>query len=129
MSLPHADGPSIELGPYERFVLLNDRLSLVCGAGLDSNPRATITWRAPNGTTIANTHRHILENGPEIVRLNFTHAVKSDSGVWKCNIHVMAPEKHTVSDGKIGDIVRDVSIGKEIMHNIRLTIVSKRFIS
>ena len=55
-------------GPTQRYILLGDRLSLVCGSVLDSNPQATITWIAPDETTIVDNARHGLENGPEIVR-------------------------------------------------------------
>ena len=68
------DGPSFRIqGPTQHYVLLNGTLSFVCGIGLDSNPRATITWTAPDGTTVADNARYVLENGPDIVRVNFTN--------------------------------------------------------
>ena len=76
-------------GPTERYVLLGDPLSLVCGTGLDNNPQATITWTASDATVITvNIGRCTLENGPEIVRLNFSTTVMSDNGVWRCNVMV-----------------------------------------
>ena len=72
----------MESGPTQRYVLLGDPLSLVCGRGLDSNPQATVIWTAPDGTSILDNARYDLENGPGIVRLNFTRTILSDDGVW-----------------------------------------------
>ena len=63
---------------------MGDSLSLICGTGLDSNPQATITWTAPDGTIIMDTARYDLDNGLDIVRLNFTHTILSDAGIWRC---------------------------------------------
>ena len=87
-----ADPPSFNEGPTHCYVhvLLGDSISLVGGTGLDINPQATITWTAPSGTTVAvmNNDRYHLENGPEIVRLNITNTVLSDSGIWRCDATV-----------------------------------------
>ena len=111
------------LGPLQRYVLLGDRLSLVCGTGLDSNPPATITWTAPDGTTIVDNARYDLENGPEIVRLNFTHTILSDNGIWVCDVRVTS-RQDIVSNGSL--IQQDPTvIGIPIVHNIRLNVIGK----
>ena len=119
-----ADGPSlIQQGPAQRYVLLNDSLSLVCGTGLDSNPQATITWMAPDGTTIMDNARYDLENGTDFVRLNFTHTILSDTGTWRCSIVVMS-EQYIVSDGVL--VRQDSSrIGEAINVDIQLTVISE----
>ena len=113
-----------ELGPTQRYVLLGDSLSLDCGTGLDSNPQATITWTAPDGTTVMDNARHSLDNGPEIVRLNFTYTILSDAGVWTCDVRVES-ERYLVSNGSL---IREDSgiIGMPIQLNIELTIISKQ---
>ncbi|MCG8623360.1 MAG: hypothetical protein MJE68_15380 [Proteobacteria bacterium] len=67
-------------GPTKQFVRLGDKASLVCGTGLDSNPQATITWTAPDRTTIVDNinARYDKENGPTFGRRNSTNATKSD---------------------------------------------------
>ena len=98
---PLADGPSLELGLVQYYVLLDDPLSsLVCGTGLDSNPQATITWTAPDQTIIMDSSRYSLQNGPDIVRLNFTHTLLSDAGMWRCNIRTES-DQHVVSNGSL----------------------------
>ena len=93
------DAPSFTTeGPTQRYVLLGDSLSLLCGTGLDSNPAATINWTAPDMTTIMDNARYDLENGPEIVRLNFTHTISSDTGVWVCEATAVS-DKDIVNDG------------------------------
>ena len=47
---------------------------------------ADVVWTAPDGMTISDNARYDLENRPDIVRLNFTHTVKSDTGVWRCDV-------------------------------------------
>ena len=118
------DGPTFQMqGPTQRYVLINNTLSLICGTGLDSNPQATITWMAPDGTTIMDNARYDLENGPEIVRLNFTHTILSDTGTWKCRVVVMS-EQYIVSGGML---VRQDSarIGELVTVDIELTVISE----
>ena len=124
-----SDGSSFKSdGPTQistqHYVLLGDSLSLVCGRGLDSNPQATITWIATDGATVIDSARFELENGPEIVRLNFTYADRSDYGVWTCEINVTS-ERHTVNnDGKLiskGEAV----IGSPIRHKFLVIIISE----
>ena len=120
----HVDGPTfLTRGPTQRYVLLNDSLSLVCGTGLNSNPQATITWTAPDDTTIMDNARYDLENGPDIVRLNFTHTIVGDNGVWRCVASVES-EQYIVSDGRLVQSDPAV-IGVPLEHNIQLTIISK----
>jgi hypothetical protein len=114
-----ADPPSfVTEGPTERYVLLGEPLSLVCGTGLDSNPQATITWTAPDGTTIVDNNRYDLENGPAIVRLNFTNTIMTDSGLWQCMVTVTSG-RYIVSGGdllvfqdqaNIGSITREIQL-------------------
>ena len=113
------------LGPLQRYVLLGDSLSLVCGTGLDSNPQASVTWTAPDGTTIVNNARYDLENGPKIVRLNFTYTISSDNGTWVCDVRVTS-RQDVVSDGIL--VQQDPTvIGTPIVRNIRLNIICKCF--
>ena len=84
----------------QRYLLLGDSLSLVCGTGLDSNSQATITWTGPDGTTIMDNARYDLDNGPDIVRLNFTHTILSDAGTWRCDVTVRS-EINTVNGGRL----------------------------
>ena len=71
----------------------------MCGTGLDSS-QATITWTAPDGTTIMNNARYNLEDGSDIVRLNVTDAVMSDTGVWRCVVNTIS-ENYIVSEGRL----------------------------
>ena len=120
---PLADGPSLELGPVQYYVLLDDPLSLVCGTGLDSNPRATITWTAPDQTIIMDSSRYSLQNGPDIVRLNFTHTLLSDTGMWRCNIRTES-DQHVVSNGSLVRL-DSMTIGTPIQHDIELIVIGE----
>ena len=120
-----SDGPSFKtIGPTQSYVLLNGGLSLVCGTGLDSNPQATITWTAPDGTTIMDNAQYDLENGPDIVRLNFTHTVMNNTGMWRCDITVRS-ERYFVSDGELV-IGPPAVIGTPIQYDIQLTVIGKQ---
>ena len=109
-------------GPLRSYVLLNDSLSLVCGTGLESNPQATITWTAPNGTTIVDSARYDLENGPLFVRLNFTHTLPSDNGVWICWILVESEQDVVIDE----QLTRTDSspIGQTVV-NIELVVIGE----
>ena len=98
--------------------------SLVCGRGLDSNPQATITWTAPDQTTIVDNARYDLENGPDIVRLNFTRTILSDSGIWTCEV-IMRSERHVVSSE--GELIRggQAVIGTPLRHQFMLTVIGE----
>ena len=104
-------------------MLLGSRLSLVCGIGLDSNPLATITWTAPSGSMIMDNARFDLENGRGIVRLNFTHTIMSDNGVWRCNVTVRS-DKYVASDGNLVLEQREV-IGTPLQYDIQLTVIGE----
>ena len=103
--------------------MLGDSLSLVCGAGLDSNPQATITWTAPDGTTVMDNARFDLENGPSIARLNFTNTILADSGFWKCNTTVIS-EQHIVSNGSLV-LMSPTLLGEPDIYSIQLIVISK----
>ena len=126
----HLDGPSFSSGgptqtPTQRFVLLGDSLSLVCGTGLDSNPQASITWTAPDGTTIImDNARYDLENGPNIVRLTITHTVLSDTGIWLCEATVWSDRYNIVSNGSLVLGERTV-IGTPIQHEFMVTLIGQ----
>ena len=109
-------------GPSQRYVLLGDSLSLLCGTGLDSNPPATITWTAPDGTTVMDNARYDLENGPEVVRLNFTNTISNDTGVWACEATAIS-EKYIVSNGQL--VRQDNAVIGTATVNIQLTVISK----
>ena len=121
-----SDGPAFEhLGPTQQYTLLGDTsLSLVCGTSLDSNPKATVTWTAPDGTAIVvENARYRLDNGPNIVRLNFTQVFSDDIGVWGCHVTVRS-EKYIVVNGSL--VLKEESvIGSAIHHSIQLIAVSK----
>ena len=113
----------MELGPTQRYVLLGDPLSLVCGRGLDSNPQADVAWTAPDGmTTISDNARYDLENGPDVVRLNFTSTVMSDTGVWRCIVSVMS-DRHIVSDGRL--VLQDQALIGLISVNVQIIIIGE----
>ena len=118
----YVDGPILTPGPLRRYVLLNDSLSLVCGTGLDSNPQASVTWMAPDGMTIMDNARYDLENGPRFVRLNFTHTIPSDSGIWKCRILVES-EQYVANDGQL--VRQDPSPIGQTMVDIELVFIGK----
>ena len=109
-------------GPTERYVLFGDPLSLVCGTGLDSNPQAIVIWTAPDGTTIMDNDRYDLENGPEIVRLNFTNTIMGDNGLWKCVVTVTSG-RYIVSSGNL--IFQDQAIIGSVTRDIQLTVIGE----
>ena len=112
-------------GSTEHYVLLGDPLSIVCGTGLDSNPQATIAWIASDTSRITmNMGRYTLDNGPEIVRLNFSIALMSDNGVWMCEVLVMS-SRHIVSGGQL--VVQDSALIGSITQNIQLTVIGELY--
>jgi hypothetical protein len=122
-----ADGPSFRFDgpqqiPTQVYVLLGNPLSLVCGRGLESNPNATITWTGSDGTTIMDTLRYDLENGPDIVRLNFTRTIMSDNGMWLCEIEVTS-QRHALDNNGDLIIVGPEVIGQRLRHQFQLTII------
>ena len=120
-----ADGPSLALGPAQHYVLLGDSASLVCGTGLDrGNPQATITWTAPNGTTILDNNRINIVNGPDTVRLNFSHTLPSDAGVWRCDIKTESESDKYLADDNIFVQTNVTTIGAQIQSDIELMIIS-----
>ena len=110
--------------PIQCYVLFNDRLSLVCGSGLDSNPSATVTWTAPDHTVITDNARYDLENGPEIVRLNFTRTIMDDSGTWRCFVTVRSQRHILGSDGTLVLTAPQV-IGTTLVQEILLTVIGE----
>ena len=118
------DGPSFRIpAPTQRYVLLNDSLSLVCGTGLENNPQANVTWMAPDGTIIMNGARYNLESGPQIVRLNLTQTTFKDSGTWKCEL-IVESEYYGVSNGRLSPFDSSV-IGEPLEVDIQLTIIGR----
>ena len=111
-------------GPTQYYALLNDSLSLICGTGLDSNPRANITWTAPDGTTVMSDSRYHLENGPDTVRLNIANTSLYDSGMWQCEITVES-EQHIVNNGKLLNISDPMLIGAPINRKLQVVIIGK----
>ena len=104
---------------------MNDSLSLVCGTGLDSNPQASITWTAPDGTTVMDNARYDLEDGSDIVRLNFTHTILSDTGIWRC-VATVRSESHFVSSSDWRLVLgQEAVIGSPIQHDIQLIVIGK----
>ena len=113
--------------PTQRYVLLGNPLSLVCGRGLDSNPATSITWRGPNSVEIMDNARYDLENGTEVVRLNFTRTIPSDTGIWTCEVTVRS-ERHIVnSEGNL--VAAAVAIiGVPIRHAFMVTVIGTTII-
>ena len=111
------------LGPSQYYVLLGNRVSLVCGTDLDSNPQATITWTAPNGTTVTvmDNARYDLENGLDIVRLNSNRTLLSDAGMWRCDIRTES-DQYIENNGNLvqGNVT---VIGAPIQRDIKLIII------
>ena len=129
IELKIADGPSFQADgptqmPTQHYAILGDHSSLICGRGLDSNPQATITWTAPDGTAVMDSTRYDLENGPDIVRLNLSRTSLSDNGVWVCELVVIS-ERHVVNNG--GVLVKGAlaMIGTPLRHQFRLTVIGE----
>ena len=116
-----SDGPTQM--PTQRYVLLGNHLSLVCGRGLDSNPEASITWTAPDGTTIMDNDRYDLESGRDIVRLNFTRTIPGDTGIWTCDV-IVRSRRHIVSDGRLV-LGEKAVIGIPIRHQFMVTVIGE----
>ena len=122
MHMKLLDGPTfVELGPTQRYVLLGEHLSLVCGTGLESNPQATITWTAPDGTTIMDNARYDLDNGPNVVELNITHTLSSDTGMWLCEA-IVRSERYVASNGTLV-LVEQAIIGTPIQHQLMVIVI------
>ena len=128
----YSDGPSFYLGgpsekPTQNNVSLGDPLSLVCGTGLESNPQATITWTAPDGSTLMNNvnDRYTVENGPEIVRLNISGTVLNDNGMWLCEVLVTS-DRHIARNGTLV-LAEQTVIGIPIIHQFVVTLSAGEF--
>ena len=68
--------------------------------------------------------RYDLDNGPDIVRLNFTHTILDDTRIWRC-VATVRSESHFVSaDGKLvlGQVI---VIGSPLLYDIQLTIIGE----
>ena len=102
--------------------MLGNPLSLVCGRGLDNNPEPSITWTAPDGTTIVDNARYDLENGRDVVRLNFTYTILNDTGRWTCEV-IVRSERHIVNNE--GNLVPGAIavIGTSIQHDFMVTVI------
>ena len=119
----HSDGPEIEYGPTERAVRLGDPLMLLCGTGLDSNPRATVMWLDPAGGVVADNDRYdLIQDDAGIVRLDFNRTIDTDMGIWTCSIRVEGVNV-TLPNG--GGITPTRLIGSERSRSITLYIVGK----
>ena len=123
------DGPSFQSDgpqqmPTQAYVLLGSPLSLVCGRGLDSNPEATITWLDTNNLPIMDNARYDLENGTDIVRLNFTRTIPSDNGMWTCDV-IVRSERYVVNND--GDLTPGAVavIGTPIQHVFMVTVIGE----
>ena len=70
--------------------------------------------------------RYTLDNGPGIVRLNFSRTILSDAGVWRCNVTTVS-DQYVVSDGSL--VQSDSTmVGVPIQHGIELIIVGEYII-
>ena len=124
-----ADGPSFLSDgptqmPTQRYAILGGHSSLICGRGLDSNPQATIIWRAPDGTTVMDSARYDLENGPHVVRLNLSQTILSDSGVWICEV-VVRSERHVVTSQGELVLIELAVVGAPLRHHFMLTVIGE----
>ena len=95
----------VEATEKESYVLLGHPVVMVCGYGLDSNPRAANTWTNPQGEVVpANSGGYIMDNEPTVVQLNITRVKKSDKGKWKCKVEVTSECDSSVSSECSGNI-------------------------
>ena len=78
---------------------------------------------APDGTAVMESARYDLEDRPEIVRLNFTHTILSDRGIWKCKV-IVESERYGISMGRLSPLDSSV-IGQPLEVDIKLTIIGK----
>ena len=104
----------------QHWVLLGESVSLICGTALVSNPQAIISWVAPDGTRVLDNSRYKLENGPDTIRLNITHSVMNDTGIWQCEIKV---ESEVSNDDLI--LTGRTMIGTPLQHDIQLTVIGR----
>ena len=65
--------------------------------------------------------RFNLENGPDIVKLNLSHTLLSDTGMWRCDIRTES-EQDIMNNGKLVPTNITV-IGERIQHDIELIII------
>ena len=82
-----------------------------------------VTWTAPDQTMIMDNARYDLEDGPGIVRLNFTHTILSDNGVWRCEVEVMS-ERYVPSGGRLVRLDPEI-IGEVVTLDIQLTVIGE----
>ena len=115
-----SDGPAQT--PTQHYALLGHHSSLVCGRGLESNPQANITWTAPDGTTVVDNARYDLDDGPDIVRLNFSRTILNDSSVWTCEL-VVKSERHVITSGGVLRPGGLAVIGIPLRHQLILTVI------
>ena len=117
------EGPATQL-----YVLLGETSLLICGRGLDSNPQATITWIAPDGTTVMDNPRYDLDNGPDVVRLSIANTILSDAGVWRCDVTVQS-EVNMLNGGRL--ISQNDTLIGSINVTIQLSVIGEifRFVS
>ena len=82
-----------------------------------------VTWTAPDETIIMDNARYDLDNGPAVVRLNFTHTIFSDNGVWRCEAVVMS-RRYVASDGRLVEL--DPGPIEEVLNiDIQLTVIGE----
>ena len=121
------DGPEMILGAERYVILQNDSVSLTCGYDLDSNPRADITWRYPNGSKVSSSDDRIemvYEQG--VVQLRISDVNLSDNGSWACIVEV---NRTCVNDevlgGSRGSVCDDIAAISRIEREIELVVVGK----
>ena len=71
-----------------------------------------------------NNTRFELENGPDIVSLNFTHTILSDVGVWRCDVRVVS-DQDLVQDGRLVESNSTV-IDIPLQQDLELIIIGRR---
>jgi hypothetical protein len=106
------------------YVLLGNPLSLVCGRGLESNPEASITWLDTNNMAIMDNDYYDLENGREVVRLNFTQTILNDTGIWTCEV-VVRSQRHVVSNHGRLVLGETAVIGSPLRHEFVVTVIGE----
>ena len=67
--------------------------------------------------------RFNIENGPDIVRLNLTHTLLSDAGMWKCQIRTESESDEYLVDNNIFVRTNITTIGSPIQSDIELMII------
>ena len=80
-------------GEFPYSIPWGEKLELVCGENLESNPQAKVTWTRPDGKTVTDSgEEYSVISGPEKVGLTVLNVSKTDNGTWNCTVDVSSDE-------------------------------------